>query len=404
MRSARATAVAALVAAATLGWHPAATAQPAPITARAFTLRANAFPVQIAPGENGTVLAVAPAATQLSVSNPPGSSYARAAFLDTSAIEQYTGPPAAGTVAECSTETGNIKKQSAATPNGMTLAARCDETPFATARAAASDLSQGGFTAASVVSQVTGGQDGSTLKAVSTVVARDGAVGPLTFGVARYTATISANGVPGGSTARGVIVIADASFAGIPVSIGSEGIDVDQTRVPLDLVNTVRDQLLAALLHSDFHDIKLVQPTTSVTKDGKHADVTGGGLLVYFTNANPAGRYFIGMTVLGGSISAVVGDPLEAVRSPIPTDLIPPAFLHRTGPKAPETVVEAKQLAGPSARVVATTSTVRSGLPLGWAGMPWAVGSIAVLTAAWLGGGDRIRRRLDVVAERYLRG
>lgn len=404
MRVARAFVAAVAVAAVAFVRVPASADQPS-VTARAFTLTASAFPVQIAPGNNGTVIAVSPAAVQLSLSNPPGASYARAAALDTSALEQYTGPPPPSSVAECSTETANINKRAQAAPDGMTLSAHCDDAPSANAVAAASDLSAGGMTATSVVSTATGGPVGSGLRAVADVVARDGRIGPLTFRAARYTASVVASGLKGGARAQASLTLVDALFAGIPVVVSGDAITVDQTRVPLDLLDQVRAQLHAVLLTSRYHDIRLIQPVATASPDGSRATVTGGGVSVFVTNANPAGTYFAGTTLLGGSLSAVVGAPLSL---PLPTTIGPgfPPLIAPTTTVLPETRTRAippGQVRAIPNPVVAASQT-RAGLPVRWAGLPYVLGAIGLLAIAWIVGGERARRAVDVIAERYVRG
>ena len=382
---------------------PASTQAPA-VTTRAFTLTANAFPVRVAPGNNGTVLAVSPAAVQMSLSNPPGASYARAAALDTSAIEQYTGPPPANTVAECSTESSNISKRAQAAPDGMTLSAHCDDSPSAKAVAAASDLSAGGLEAASAVSTVTGGPVASGLQAVTDVIVRDGTIGPLSFGLAHYSATIVASGLRGGAHARASLQLVDALFQGIPVVISDQAIQVDQMRVPLDLLNQVRDRLHTVLLSSPYHDIRLLQPVTSAAPDGSRATVTGGGISVFVTNANPAGTYFAGVTLLGGSLDGVIGAPLSLPLPPIVRDVVPPPPVQTSVfPETSAPALQPDRLTSLPNPVVAA-SRARATLPVRWVGLPYALGAIGLLAVAWIVAGRRARRALDVIAERYVRG
>ena len=388
-----------------LSAHAPATAEPPPVTTRAFTLTANAFPVSAAPGNNGTVIAVSPAAVQLSLSNPPGASYARAAALDTSALEQFTGPPPANTVAECSTETSNISKRAQAAPDGMTLSAHCDEIPAASATAVASDLSAGGVKAASVISTVRGGPAASTLQAIADVVVRDGTIGPLTFGLAHYAATISASGLHGGAVARATLTVADATFAGIPVVLSSDGIQVDQTRVPLDLVKQVAEQLHKTLLSSQYHDIRLIQPRAHASPDGTTATVSGGGIEVFLTNANPAGTYFVGTTILGGSLSGQVGEPLGLPLPPVISPVSPPLTVQPGVVISPPPIPPGPApLVQPATPPVLAASRARATLPVRWVGLPWTLGAIGLLALLWIARGPQIARRLDAVAERYLRG
>src|SRR5205814_7653384 len=94
------------------------------------------------------------------------------------------------------------------------------------------------------------------------------------------------------------------------------------------------------LLSSPYHDIRLLKPVTSASSDGSRATVSGGGISVFVTNANPAGTYFAGVTLLGGSLNGVVGSPLSlplpsVVKGEAPAQPMPTVVLH--GRSAPET-------------------------------------------------------------------
>jgi hypothetical protein len=103
----------------------------APFLARSFTIRADAFPVEPAPGTNETSIGVRPAGTRISVSNAPAAAYGRAAATDAGTIELYTGPPPPSTVAECDAAAPNIPRHATAAPGGMQLEATCDTRPSA---------------------------------------------------------------------------------------------------------------------------------------------------------------------------------------------------------------------------------------------------------------------------------
>ncbi|HLW18019.1 MAG TPA: hypothetical protein VKV69_11745, partial [Actinomycetota bacterium] len=181
-------------------------------------------------------------------------------------------------------------------------------------------------------------------------------------------------------------------------------IQVDQTRVPLDLLNQVRDQLHAVLLSSPYHDIRVLQPVTSAAPDGSRATVSGGGISVFVTNANPAGTYFAGATLLGGSLDGVIGAPLSLPLPPIVKSVIPPPPSGTS--VLPETRAPAPQSGQPPsvANPVVAASSTRATLPVRWVGLPYVLGAIGLLAVAWIVGGERARRALDLIAERYMRG
>ncbi|HEV2686828.1 MAG TPA: hypothetical protein VGW79_09335, partial [Actinomycetota bacterium] len=153
-----------------------------------------------------------------------------------------------------------------------------------------------------------------------------------------------------------------------------------------------------------YHDIRVLQPMTSAAPDGSRATVSGGGISVFATNANPAGTYFAGATLLGGALDGVVGAPLSlplppVVQNPASQVQTPTAVLPET--RAPAAISpRLPSLANP----VVAASRTRAALPVRWAGLPYVLGAIGLLAVAWIVGGDRARRALDVIAERYVRG
>ena len=67
-----------------------------PVTARSFSVQAEGFPVEPAPGMNATSLGIRPLGIRGLVSNAPPDAYGRATTTDLGTIELYTGPPPAG--------------------------------------------------------------------------------------------------------------------------------------------------------------------------------------------------------------------------------------------------------------------------------------------------------------------
>ena len=132
--------------------------------------------------------------------------------------------------------------------------------------------------------------------------------------------------------------------------------------------------------------------------------MSGGGISVFATNANQAGTYFAGVTLLGGSLNGVVGSPLslplppvvkgEVPAQPVPTVVLPGRSAPETGPG---------QLPSVPLPVVAASQT-RAALPVRWVGLPYVLGAIGLVAVGWIVGAARARRALDAIAERYVRG
>src|SRR5205807_9213885 len=121
-------AVVVVVASATFGL--AGSAAPAEVmTGRSFSLQAEGFPVEPAPGMNATSLGIRPLGTRASMSNAPADAYGRATTLDLGTIELYTGPPPAGNTAECDATRPNLPPAAEAHPSGALLSATCTRRP-----------------------------------------------------------------------------------------------------------------------------------------------------------------------------------------------------------------------------------------------------------------------------------
>ena len=389
-----------------LGGVPARAATPA----RAFTVSAAAFPVEPAPGLNQTSLGVRPAATRAALSNPPGTAYGRAAAYDLGTIELYTGPPPADTVAECDTSTPNIPDTSQAAPAGMRLTATCDDRPGVEAMGAGTSYSSAGLGVASMSSRASadGGKDVVTAEAGVTV--HGVGLGPLSIDTVTMRATAAAGGTPGSATATGRVSASGATVNGTPVVIGSDGIEVDRQRVPLDLVAPATAAVQEALGQGGYADVRVVQPVTEARADGTAASVRGGGVMLFFNRNDPAQNYFVRLTFAGVDLAVDVGGPL--VPPPAPSGATTPpatpgsnAVLGSSGsaPTPAAGAVSAPPVTTP-ARPLLTAGRRTYDLPEPWQGWPVLV----AIGAGALVGGWLARRRLlgwwAVNADRYLRG
>ena len=379
----------------------------APLTGRSFTVRADAFPVDPAPGLNRTSIGVRPAAAHVNVSNAPPSAYGRAASVDAGTAELYTGPPPAGSVAECDASAPNLPRGATASPGGMTLEATCDQRPSARTDAVAS----GSGTSRS---SAWGDGGGDALVAGAVAEVHDALVGDIRIGSATYTASVRADGTPGGAAATGHIAVTNATVGGVPVVIGPDGVAVDETRVPLELVPAAAEAVRATLSQGRYTDVRVVQPEAVAAPDGTRAEVRGGGVFFHGTNADPRSNYFLELTLVGGSaLVALGGDAGTAVAAPAaPTG--PPSPSLNGSARLPTPTVQRTEGAPPDAAsapsprrddplVLATTSARRT-LPQAWSGWVWIAVAVAVLAAAGALARGRLAGWWDATADRYVRG
>lgn len=386
-----------------------------PLLSRSFTIRADAFPVEPAPGTNGTSIGVRPAGTRVSVSNAPPAAYGRAAATDAGTIELYTGPPPPSTVAECDATAPNIARHATAAPGGMQLEATCDTRPSAhvVALGSGSGVSR---------SEASGTGDGDALVAEARAVIDDATVGPIRLGSLTYHALARTSGRPGGASAAGVVEVSDATVAGVPVTIGAGGVSVDRSKVPLDLVPAAADVVRAALSQGDYSDVRVVQPHTVVAPDGSRAEVSGGGVSFFGQNPDPANNYFLRLTLAGGSALVALGGDAAPGALPIaiddgPSSGVPLPDVARPGAvRATPSPVDAPSgtattpapPAVPSARsadeVELVVSRDTATLPRPWSGWWWASLVILLVGGAAIAQRRRLARWWDVTADRYVRG
>jgi len=384
------------------------------ITARSFSLQAEGFPVEPAPGMNATSLGIRPLGTQASMSNAPADAYGRATTLDLGTIELYTGPPPPGNTAECDATRPNLPRTAEARPGGALLTATCTRRPSVAVAARAEGPESDQLRIASQSSRVGGDGGGSALAASADVVITDVEMGPLHIGTARFRGQVSANGRPGGASAAGVVDAADASVSGVPVVVGTGGISVDQTRVPTDLVSSATEAVRAAMAQGGYSDVRVVQPRVTKARDGSSATVQGGGVLASFSSNDPKNDYFLSLTLVGATLKAFVGGPVEnlgPVTGGVGTVVAPvspvPAVAGGGGaglgevPAANPTLAD---VAAPPAALEPLAGRAAYNLPRAWRG-GWVILAVAVVLVA---AAVLVRRRLapvwDDFATRFLRG
>lgn len=371
---------------------------------RSFTVTAAAFPVDPAPGTNQTSLAVRPVAVRAQRSGPPDAAYARAAFVDPGTAEIYTGPPPEGSFAECDTALENQPTEATAEPGTAYLAVSCRDPRGV--RAVATGASPGGQQSFRSEVQVvrTGGQ--LEASAVTEVAALQ--VGPLRVGSARYVGAVSTDGRH--ANANGVIEVSDATVAGIPVRLASDGVVVDRTRVPLELVATATEALHQAISASGYFGIRVVQPASEVSEDGSHAAVVGGGIELLARTNDPTNNYYVSLTLFGGELRIDLGGTEPAAEAPSPPAAAPPPGVQSSGApfRPPGTTPPAAgsfaREGGGAARLAIVPARHRDGVPRRWPGLPVLAVVAALVPPGLLVASWRFPRLRESLAERYVRG
>ena len=400
---------------------PAGEAQtPGPVHAgRAFTARAEAFPVESAPGTRETEVAVRQLSTVAEVTNPPSNAFARAAANDMGLAEAYVGQQ--GPSADADTATTGGQPDVVVEEGGSRLEVHVEPAPRG--RAAATGNATGDDTTGSGTGSSTSDADGAGEQLVATAAAEinDLALGLLVIGSGRFDATAATNGAPGGATAAGAIRTSDATFADIPVTIGADGLQVDESRVPDALVGPTTAALQQAFSSGGYTDIRVVQPRVEVAEDGSSARVSGGGVFVFLTNNNPAERYFVSHTLLGGAVEVSFGGELavpSAEPAAVPDEPAGGAAPEggggrSTGPApAPTPTPPATSPVAAGPELAYDEAGRRISLPVPWPGWIWFVVAVAVAwaTAGVLrlpfaaGARGRLHHLGDAFADRYLRG
>jgi hypothetical protein len=382
------------------------------MTTRSFSVQAEGFPVEPAPGMNATSLGIRPLGTRGSLSNAPPDAYGRATTTDLGTIELYTGPPPAGNTAECDASRPNLPRAAEAHPSGALLSATCTRRPSVSVSARAEGPRADALRTATQSSHIAADGGGTALVASADVVLTDVDLGPLHIATARFRGRASANGRPGGASASGVVDAVDASVSGVPVVVGTGGVSVDQTRVPTDLVSSATDAVRTAMAQGGYSDVRIVQPRVTAARDGSSATVQGGGVLAFFSNNDPKNDYFLSLTLVGATLKTFVGAPVGigardgVIVGSVPAPL-PPAGAGGGG--AADTI--------PAAAAIATSDTAAPGTaleplvgrttyeaPRPWRG-GWVILALAVvMTAAVLVVRARALPAWDDFATRFLRG
>jgi hypothetical protein len=386
--------------------------------ARAFVARAEAYPMESAPGTQETEVQARTASTRAVASNPPAAAFAEAATTDLGLAEAYVGRQGPSAGADTQVEGG--AHDVTVDESGNHLEAHVDTAPTAWSQAIgnAPDASSGSLSSRSDA-------DGSGDRLVATVEAEanDVVLGALIVGSGRFDATVEANGVPGGARAAGTIRTSDATFGGVPVVIGADGLQVDEARVPPLVVPEATALVQETFSSGGYADIRVVQPKVEVAADGTSARVFGGGVRVMLTNNDPAQRYFITYTLLGGSAEVALGGDLGVPTPARPDDAAPaaPSGSPATGGDGDgagsgsgpdEGAGSPAPGAAPGEELTMARGEERIALRLPWTGRVWLLLAVAAAWAAALalrlGPLAGVRRRLadatDLFAERYARG
>jgi len=402
-----------LAAVAVLAIAVAVPAESAPLDGRAYTVVADAYPVEPAPGAQRTSLGARPTATKSQVSNPPAAAYAKAAATDFGLAEAYFG--AQGPRAEADTETGNAGTKEVR-EGGMLLVATAQPSPLAEAAASGNATGDGPLGVGSSSSATVADGTGGALVATTEAEVNNVAMGALAIGSARFTGHVSIDGTPSGATAAGRVVVNDATVADVPVVIGADGVTVDDSKVPVEQLALAADVVRQALTHGGYSEVRVVQPTTEVSKDGTRAYVGGGGVFLHFNSNDPSNRYFLKVTLVGGSATATLGSEIGTVAASPPAAA--PAVAPAAGPASPSSGPAAAPAAPRPSPPAATGSdeaeavsdfdraagaaTIALARP--WDGWPWLLLAAAVLAALTFTFRRRLAAVADAAADRYLRG
>lgn len=402
---------------------PAARAQaaPGPLLARAFTITAEAFPAEPAPGANQTTLGIRPVATRAGATNPPAAAFARASATDFGLIEAYTGPQ--GPSAEADTASENGRPDHHVEEGGMTLDAHASRAPRGNATASANNVEGDVYTAGSSQSASTVDGGGGKLTAVAMAEMNDVASGPMLIGSARFDAAVELDGTPGGAKASGRVTATDATVSGVPVVIDDHGLRVNEAAVPTEQISAVTEAVRMGLNRGGYIDVRVVQPIIEVAPDGLRASVRGGGVRIRMSTNDPTNNYFLEFNLVAGSASALLG-PFIGEPAPVPQDFagstgggdFPSVFtparpVERIASPltpAPTTPPAATRVEPPLPLTVEADEAASYRLASRWPWWPWLVAALALvaLFAASLHSAPMAPalRRVSAFSDRYLRG
>lgn len=411
------------------------------VFARGFSARAKAFPVEPDPGQNQQSFAVRPVSADATATNPPAGSFGRAAVVDAGIIEGQFPPPEES-FAACDSVSPNVPTDARRRVGPIELAATCRDAPLAAVRADSigleallgeEALASLGLDGGSISSRVVVDGSGDMVWAESISSLVDLRMGALHLEEVRFRTRVEADGEPGAASADWSFDVVAADVDGVPVTIGSEGVRVDDAAVPAPLLAEAAAAVQEAFGQSPYSDVRVLEPEVSVADDGSSASVDGGGLHVFLTSSdNPAEREFLGLTLLGGRVEVAVGEALEAgtgdlvpfvggaprvggavaVRPPAPPVPAPPAApAPTTSPGGEAPVQETSSEPAPPEIELATTEATRA---LAAPSSSWAValvvGALLLALAVASRSGPLLPARRTVMAwadgaaERFFRG
>ncbi len=415
----------ALVVAALSSSPPTGHAQ-APEGERVLNVHARAWPAQPDPGQQQTSLAMRPAAAEVAVASPPPATFGRASVFDMGFAEGFQQPPEESYVS-CDTVAANLDTEAERTAGPVHLAVRCDHLAGTAEASTPVDGGAAGGLAGTARSHVEVDARGAVVRVRVEAEVSGLRAGPFRASSARYRAIVAADGTADGTEVDATVDVAGAEANGVPVAVGPDGLTVDDSRVPAPLVPQAT-ALLAEWLDSPYSDVRVSQPRVEVSPEGDRVTVRGGGVHVRFASSDdPAERYFVAATLVGGEIDMLLGEavadlvpdaPVPAAAPPAPAGAVPgPAGVPpRSGGTTPGGAAApapaAPVAAGPGAVGLVDPVVTRRALPA--MGPWWLVVLVAGLALMAL---ERlstvppllpVRRRVqagwDEAAERYLRG
>ncbi len=369
--------------------------------------RRGGLPCRARAGRGATELGPAHSAAGWRCRNAPASAYGRSAVSDNGTLELYTGPPPPGSVAECDTTSTNLPREADVRPGSAHLTASCTPAPSATTTADGAFSDSSTLSSGSGSSSATGDGGSDAASGSTTADVSDFGQGPVHIGSAHYEATARSDGTPEGAAGSGLVTVNDATINGIPVIVGADGVHVDQTKVPAELVSSATSAVHDALGQGGYLDIRAAQPEVSIAADGSAVTVRGGGVFFEGQSNDPTQPYFVRQTLVGGSLTVAVGSDISGgtVAETPPPD---PGVVITDGgtPTGRTAVVQGGgEVAVPSAPVpeLITQRTVHRTSPfsLSWL---WIVAVLAALTVAGVAFHRRAEPWWDAIADRYVRG
>jgi hypothetical protein len=240
---------------------------------------------------------------------------------------------------------------------------------------------------------------------------QDLALGPLLVGNGRFDAHVRVDGTAGGLEATGQVVLAETSVGGVPVIVDATGVRVDTTEVPAALVGQLTSQVQQQLSQGGYSDIRVVQPKVVTAADGTSAEVSGGGITLFFTNNDPANLYFVSYRLLGGKAAASVGPTFDVIGAP---GAPPDAPASAGGPSTPTSGGSSSGAAAPTGEspgapvgdpVYADAHTVVA-LDGIWPGWPWLIvaAGLLLLVGSLAQRHPKVRAWTSATLDQYVRG